>query len=161
MSFCTYTAQGSLFCTTEKKTDKEPQYSTVGFDNDARAGTFIEPFSQDTHTEKFGPASTNNQTLPSWINEGSFGTCTGCKYNACKADNTCSLDCKCSSCPSGTLISPLIKQRINVKKSPTEMYYCGGTSYSTSKCTEAQNTSLKCPTPTQEASVVKSEFYFH
>lgn len=167
MSFCTYTAQGSLFCTTEKKSDKAPHYSTVGFDNDARAGTFIEPFSQDTHTEKFGPTPTNNKALPSWMeinNEvGSFGTCTGCKYNSCRADSTCSLDCKCSSCPSGTLISPLIKQRVNANKVPT-MYYCGGNSYSTNACTPEQNALLKCPAPnqeaSQEASVVKSEFYF-
>ena len=44
MSFCTYTAQGFLLCPKNKQ--QHPHYSTIGFESDAQAGVFIEPFEQ-------------------------------------------------------------------------------------------------------------------
>lgn len=163
-SSCTYTAQGFLLCPKQNTVGSEraqPHYSTIGFDRDAEAGIFIEPFEQYQQgaPEDFVVQQKNIQ-LPAWVTDpnGQFSTqCKGCSIDAasCKGgkDNKCNLMCKCSSCINGKITSKPIIQSV-----PTvggnKLLYCGGNKYS-EKCDDYS--ALTCPI-IQEEALFKSAF---
>lgn len=163
-SSCTYTAQGFLLCPKQNTMRSQPHYSTIGFDRDAEAGVFIEPFEQyqqgaPSNTEKFAVQQKNIQ-LPAWVtdpNEQFSTQCKSCSIDAasCKGgkDNKCNLMCKCSSCINGKITSkPIIQSVPTVGGS--KLFYCGGNKYS-EKCDDYS--ALTCST-TQEETSSKSAF---
>jgi len=157
---CTYSAQGYLLCPTDmnKKVFNNAHYSTIGFQNDAKAGLFIEPFQEQYSSlspAEFFAVKQTNVPLPSWVTDpkGQFASsCKSCTIDSssCQGgqENKCNLSCKCSSCVNGTIVNKPIVQSVTTNGGSPQ-YYCGGNQYSTTQCTPTQISSLTC---TQEKS---------
>jgi len=141
MSSCTYTAQGFLLCPKQNNVAAErsqPRYSTIGFDRDAEAGVFIEPFEQyqqgaPSNTEKFG-VKTNTASIPQWTKEGQFAKeCKECKFSGCQGgrENKCDLTCNCTSCTGDKFLS---KKNIPTNGMSKPLFFCGGRELSSTEC---------------------------
>ena len=148
MKNCTYTAQGFLNCPVDNKTQTPQHYRTVGFDRDAQAGVFIEPFQQQQTSENFGVAKTIQ--VPAWATDpqGQFASqCKDCKMSACDGSR-CTLSCKCSRCENGKIISANTQGFVPMPGSKNStnaiQYYCEGKTYSKNECTADQLAKLQC-----------------
>ena len=140
MSSCTYTAQGFLLCPKQNNVSAEktqPRYSTIGFDRDAEAGVFIEPFEQyqqgaPSVTEDFGPNKT--PSTPQWTNDEEFAKqCTGCKFSGCLGgrENKCDLTCNCTTCNGVKLLA---KKNISTNGAINPLFFCGTRELSSTDC---------------------------
>jgi hypothetical protein len=174
MSSCTYTAQGFLLCPKQNNVASEraqPRYSTIGFDRDAEAGVFIEPFEQyqqgaPSITEDFVVSQTSSSsTIPPWVTDpnGQFSKqCKDCSIakGSCDTNKNCSLVCTCSSCINKKMTNTLINNKISTKadKQTIPLFYCGGRKYSTKECDDTSTLTCEQEDPKSESKSAFIEF---